>query len=305
MKRKSIIYLILLVSLTAMFFLFTGGIFDPSPIEAFDPPYIYSLGNTNPIFYYEQSGQPLVIHDKIPFYCEVFNRHYTNTNSCYSENDYFSARDLVGTLEIKQGTTTIVQPSSFIFSSNSLYRGLSGYGSDGLFTDTISLNEPGSYTAIVNFRDSKNPQIVWTTQSMTFTVGLGSETPVSAGTYRLSSFTAQCSAGSKPYTFTNTLASNNLVLNQNGTASLNINMHMGAQVYSQNPCLGDSIYNYNASGTYTISKDLSGKYFQIEYQNNTYITYHFSYDGTNLTLNYSKKDGSSYVMAFVKQTTTS
>jgi hypothetical protein len=75
---------------------------------------------------------------------------------------------------------------------------------------------------------------------------------------------------------------------------------MGSNVLTQYPCLGDSSYNYNASGNFSVVKENGVKYLKIEYENSAFVNFNFSYDGTNLTLNYSK-NGSNYVLNFVKQ----
>jgi len=288
MKQKSILYLILLGSMIAAFFLFTGGITD-SNNEGAPVLSSFTIGTSSP-----------VIYAKIPFSILAFNDHYKESDD-HCVVTYNTARDLVGSLVITQGAT-VVNSSNFYFVSETGEKG-KGKGFTGTFVDTVIINNAGTYTATAKFYDSQATQTKNTsTLTMTFTVGDGSEIPLSAGTYRLSTFTAACASSTQPpYTYTNTSASNTLVINPDGlTASLNINMQMGSNVLTQYPCLGDSSYNYNASGNFSVVKENGVKYLKIEYENSAFVNFNFSYDGTNLTLNYSK-NGSNYVLNFVKQ----
>jgi hypothetical protein len=283
MKQKSIFYLILLGSMILTFFMFTGGITDTTYNFAAPTLSSFAVGTSSPIIY-----------DKLPFSISALNHHYKH--NC--DDEYYTARDLVGSLTITQGTA-VVDTSSFIFVSET---GGDKNGYTGSFADSVVMNNAGTYTATATFYDSQDPDKEKSTMTLQFTVGLGSEIPLSAGTYQLSTFTAACASSTQPpYTYTNTSASNTLVINPDGlTASLNINMQMGSNVLTQYPCLGDSSYNYNASGNFSVVKENGAKYLKIEYENSAYVNFNFSFDGTNLGLNYSK-NGSNYVLNFVKQ----
>jgi hypothetical protein len=284
MKQKSMMYLFLLISMIAAFFMFTGGITSSSPTYA-SP----SLSNFTFI------ASPAVIYAKLPFSIQAENKSHKHPDC---DDEFFSARDLIGFLVIKQGST-VIATSSFIFVSQS---GSDKGGYTGTFVDTVIINNAGTYTATATFYDSNDPNKVPSTMNLSFSVGFGSETPLSAGTYRLSSFTAACASSSlAPYTYTNTSASNNLIINSDGlTASLNITMHMGPSVLTQYPCLQDSSYNFSAAGNYSVVSTGSSKFFNIEYQPSAFVNFDYTFDGTNLSLNYSK-DGSAYIMSFVKQ----
>jgi hypothetical protein len=284
MKQKSMIYLFLLISMIAAFFIFTGGITSTSTNYVSPSLTNFSLLSASP-----------VIYAKLPFSIQAENKSY-NHKDC--DDEYSSARDLVGSLVIKQGAT-VIGTSSFIFISQS---GSDKGGYTGTFVDTVVINNAGTYTATATFYDSNDPNKVPSTMNLSFSVGFGSETPLSAGTYRLSSFTAACvSSTLPPFTFTNTSASNNLIINSDGlTASLNINMHIGYSVITQYPCLQDSSYNFSAAGNYSVVSTGSSKFFNIEYQPSAFVNFDYTFDGTNLSLNYSK-DRSAYIMSFVKQ----
>jgi hypothetical protein len=268
----------------AAFFMFTGGVTSSS--TNYGAP---SLTN------FSLLSASSVIYAKLPFSIQAENKSYKHKDC---DDEYFPARDLVGSLIIKQGAT-VIGTSSFIFISQA---GSDKGGYTGTFVDTVVINNAGTYTATATFYDSNDPGKVKSTMTLSFSVGNGSVTPLSAGTYRLSSFTAACASSVlPPYTFTNSSASNNLILNADGiTASLNVSMHMGSAVLTQYPCLQDSSYNYSASGNYTVVSNGSSKYFNIEYQPSAFVNFNYTFDGTNLVLNYSK-NGSAYILSFVKQ----
>jgi hypothetical protein len=283
MNKKSKIYIFFLTLMIASFFIFTGGITDSTYYYAAPTLSSFAVGTSSP-----------VIYDKLPFSIIAVNNHYKH--DCNDE--YYTARDLVGSLKITQGAT-VVDTSSFIFVSET---GGDKSGYSGSFVDSIVINNAGTYTATATFYDSQDPKKEKSTMTLQFTVGLGSEIPLSAGTYQLSTFTAACASSTlPPYTYPNTSASNTLVIHPDGlTASMNINMQLGSNVLTQYPCLGDTSYNYIASGNFSVVKENGAKYLKIEYENSAYVSFHFSFDGTNLGLNYSK-NGSNYVLNFVKQ----
>ena len=286
MKQKSIFYLILLGSMILLFFMFTGGI--TSYRDYIGAPTLtkFTLATASP-----------VIYTKLPFSIIAHNTS-TKDDGC-DHTDFLTTRDLVGSLTITQGTT-VVHSSSFIFMSE--YGDKRDGGFFGTFVDTVILNNVGTYTETATFYDIYDSVKTKTKETLTFTVGDGSEIPLSAGTYKLSTFTAACASSTRsPYTYANTSASNTLVIHPDGlTASLNINMQMGSTVLTQYPCLGDTSYNYNASGNFSVVKENGAKYLKIEYENSAYVNFNFAFDGTNLGLNYSK-NGSNYVLNFVKQ----
>jgi len=278
------IYLFLLISMITAFFMFTGGVTSTSTN-------FVSPGLTN---FSLLSASP-VIYAKLPFSIQAENKSYEHKDC---DDEYYSARNLTGSLVIKQGST-VIATSSFIFVSQS---GSDKGGYIGTFVDTVVINNAGTYTATATFYDSNDPNKVPSTMNLSFSVGFGSATPLSAGTYRLSSFTAACASSSlAPYTFSNTSASNNLIINADGlTASLNIHMLMGSSVLTQYPCLQDSSYNFSAAGNYSVVSTGSSKFFSIEYQPSAFVNFDYTFDGKNLSLNYSK-DGSAYIMNFIKQ----
>ncbi|RPI01800.1 MAG: hypothetical protein EHM64_15145 [Ignavibacteriae bacterium] len=286
MKNKSAVYLILLGLMITTFFMFTGGITDQSDLNYRAPTLSnFTIGSSSP-----------VIYARLPFKISAKNESYERKD-CKKE-DYYSARNLIGTLTITQGTA-VIQKSDFIMLSE---EGSSGEGYTGTFVDTVVMNSVGSYTATASFYDVYDTLQANTTATLTFTVGVGSEIPLSAGTYSLSTFTARCVSGANPpFTYTNTSSSNSLVINGDGlTASMGINMQFGANVLAQYPCLENSSYSYNATGGFSVVSNGSSKSFTIEYQSSAFATFNFTFDGTNLTLNYSK-NGSDFELKFVKQ----
>jgi hypothetical protein len=287
MKQKSIVYLILLGSIIVAFFMFTGGITDGTNG-------IIDLSN------FKLNATSPEIYGKLPFSINAFNpNHDKDRDPSKCVDEYYTARDLTGTLEItQQGSSSIISSSSFIFVSET---GSNSGGYTGIFVDTISLNYAGNYIATAKFTTNTMPGKPASATTLNFTVGNGSVIPLSAGTYRLSTFKAACASGGGSYTFTNASISNNLIINADGlTASLDINMRMGSNILGQYPCLQDSSYNYSASGNFTVMSNGGSKYFKIEYQNSAFVTFDYSFDGTNLSLGYSK-NGSNYELKFIKQ----
>jgi hypothetical protein len=286
MNKKSKIYIFFLTLMIASFFIFTGGITD-STVSGVPTLSDFAMKTSSPAIYV-----------KIPFSIHAVNtQKEENSSNCHKE--YQTSRDLSGTLEIRQsGSNALISKSDFIFVSET---GDKTNGFTALFVDTISVNYTGNYKAIARFGLGENLQDNEAAKdSINFIAGSGSAIPLTAGTYRLKTFTAQCASGGT-YTYTNSAATNNLVINSDLiSASLNITMLMGTSALSQYPCLQDSNYNYNASGNYSIGLENGSEYFKIEYENSAFVNFNFSYDGKNLTLNYSK-NGSIYVMNFVKQ----
>ena len=287
MKQKSIVYLLLLGMTIAAFFMFTGGITDNKD-DTTTPP---SLSN------FTLKAAAPVIYAKLPFEIQAFNNR-TTYNSSACKDEYYTTRDLVGSLVIKdQGSNTIVDSSEFIFVSED---GGEFRGYTGVFADTVSLNYTGNYTATARFYNSLDTLKSSSISTLNFSVGAGSAIQLSPGTYQLSSFSATCTSGGT-YTYTNSSASNKLVINADRiSAALNIQMTMGASALAQYPCLKEATYNYNASGNYTIGSNNGSQYFRIEYENSAFVNFNFSFDGINLSLNYTD-NGSSYSMSFVKQ----
>jgi hypothetical protein len=285
MKQKSILYLILLGSMILAFFMFTGGVTGLAD-TVYNAPDLSDLILTN--------STP-VIYDRLPFRIQATNNSHKDKDC---KDEYYSTRELIGSLVITQGNKVVVDTTRFILAGES--QSAAGKAYTGTFVDTLTMNNPGTYTATAIFYNSNDPLQPKSTKTLTFTVGVGSVIPLTAGTYQLKTFTAQCASGGT-YSYTNTASTNNLVINSDlVSASLNITMQMGASAFSQYPCLQDSSYNYNASGNYSIGLENGIEYFRIEYQNSAFVNFNFSYDGTNLTLNYSK-NGSNFVMTFVKQ----
>jgi len=283
MYKKSKIYIFFLTLMIASFFIFTGGITDSTYSFAAPSLSSFAIGTSSPIIY-----------NKLPFSIIAINNHYKH--NC--DDEYYTARDLIGSLKITQGAT-VVDTSNFVFVSET---GGDKTGYTGSFVDSVVMNNAGTYTATATFYDSQDPDKKKSTMTLQFTVSLGSEIPLSAGTYQLSTFTAACASSTRsPYTYANTSASNTLVIHPDGlTALLNINIQMGSNVLTQYPCLGDTSYNYNANGNFSVVKENGAKYLKIEYENSAYVNFNYSFDGTNLGLNYSK-NGSNYVLNFVKQ----
>jgi hypothetical protein len=90
MKTKSIIYLFLLISMIAAFFMFTGGVTTGGTY--YNAP---SLTSFNLL-----SASP-VIYAKLPFSIQAENKSYKHKDC---DDEYYSARDLTGSLVIKQGS---------------------------------------------------------------------------------------------------------------------------------------------------------------------------------------------------------
>ncbi|RPI01892.1 MAG: hypothetical protein EHM64_14980 [Ignavibacteriae bacterium] len=289
MKNKSAVYLLLLGLMITAFFIFTGGITDSSS----------GVSDVILLSNFSLKAASPEIYAKLPFSIEAYNPRHDkekDPNKCVDE--YYTARDLSGTLEIsQQGSNAVVGSSSFIFVSEA---GNKSDGFTGTFVDTISINNPGNYVATAKFSNNSISGGGLTTSILNFTVGAGSKTALAAGTYRLSTFKATCASGGS-YTFSNAAASNSLVINADMvSASLNMDMRFGPNVKAQYPCLQDSSYNYSASGNFSVLTSGSSQSFKIEYENSAFVTFDFTFDGVNLILNYSK-NGSSYEMSFVKQ----
>lgn len=289
MKHTSILYLGLLGSMLAAFFMFSGGITDANGDSTYIAP---TLSN------FTLNTAPAAIYARLPFRITAINEsHEYDKSAC--RDVYFTARDLVGKLAITQGSA-LIDTTDFTFVSET---GDDHSGFTGTFADTIVINLPGTYTATVTFYDSNDPGKAKSTSTLTFTVGAGSETPLAAGTYKLMTFAATPAPGSgTPYAYTNNTTTNTVTILQDGhTASMAINLQFGDAVLAAHPYLQQSAYTYNATGEYSIVNSGSGKAFKIEYEDSAYLIFNFTFDGSTLTLNYSN-NGTAYVMTFVKQT---
>ena len=94
MKQKSMIYLFLLGSMIAAFFMFTGGVTSSSPTLCFSKPFQ---------FYLHELLLQLSMH-KLPFSIQAENKSYRHKDC---DDEYSTARDLIGSLVIKQGATVV------------------------------------------------------------------------------------------------------------------------------------------------------------------------------------------------------
>jgi hypothetical protein len=224
----------------------------------------------------------------------AFNSSYDKPKC---DKEYSTARDLIGTLVIRQGST-IIDSSNFIFVSET---GSKSSGYTGTFVDSVILNNTGTYTATATFYEVTDPAKQKSVATLSFTVGVGSAIPLSAGTYKLSSFTAMCVNSVAKYTYNNVLDTNKVILNADGvTASMSMDINIAPSTLALYPCLDTTSYSYSASGNYSVFISQGNEYFKIEYQNSAFVNFNFTFDGTNLTLNYSK-NGSDFELKFIKQ----